>query len=131
MVVGALIGLAWSCSASPASCVLTAVGVLPDREVGAVTARALAALVSKGPVTTPVVVGVTVLVQQLEGNLLQPVVMGRSLDLHPSGDGGRRRNRRLGGGGTEKPTPARRPAAAPEGAVTDRQAMANGTVGRG
>ncbi|HSK36684.1 MAG TPA: AI-2E family transporter [Actinomycetota bacterium] len=88
VVDGALIGLALVLLGVPLAlplAVLTAVGAfLPI--VGAVVAGALAALValvSKGPVTALVVVGVTVLVQQLEGNLLQPVVMGRSLDLHP------------------------------------------------
>jgi predicted PurR-regulated permease PerM len=88
VVDGALIGLALALLGVPLAlplAVLTAVGAFFPI-VGAVTAGALAALValvSKGPVTALVVVGVTVLVQQLEGNLLQPVVMGRSLDLHP------------------------------------------------
>jgi predicted PurR-regulated permease PerM len=88
VVDGALIGLALALLGVPLAlplAVLTAVGAFFPI-VGAVTAGALAALValvSKGPVTALLVVGVTVLVQQLEGNLLQPVVMGRSLDLHP------------------------------------------------
>ena len=88
VVDGTLIGLALVLLGVPLAlplAVLTAVGAFFPI-VGAVTAGALAALValvSKGPVTALVVVGVTVLVQQLEGNLLQPVVMGRSLDLHP------------------------------------------------
>jgi putative heme transporter len=88
VVDGALIGLALVLLGVPLAlplAVLTAVGAFFPI-VGAVTAGALAALValvSKGPVTALVVVGVTVAVQQLEGNLLQPVVMGRSLDLHP------------------------------------------------
>ena len=44
---------------------------------------ALVALVTGGPVVALIVVGIVVLVNQLEGNLLQPVIMGRSLDLHP------------------------------------------------
>ncbi|MCC2334494.1 AI-2E family transporter [Cellulomonas wangsupingiae] len=44
---------------------------------------ALVALVAVGPVQALVVVGIVVLVNQLEGDFLQPVVMGRSLRLHP------------------------------------------------
>lgn len=54
--------------------------------VGATVAgvvAALVALVTGGPVTALIVVGIVILVNQLEGNLLQPVIMGRSLDLHP------------------------------------------------
>ncbi len=43
---------------------------------------ALVALVSNGLVNALFVVGVVVLVNQLEGNLLQPVLMGRSMKLH-------------------------------------------------
>ncbi|WP_437583474.1 AI-2E family transporter [Paramicrobacterium sp. CJ85] len=43
---------------------------------------ALVALVTNGPVAAIIVVGIVVLVNQLEGNFLQPVVMGRSLKLH-------------------------------------------------
>lgn len=54
--------------------------------VGATLAGVLAALVAlvlKDPTTALIVVGIVVLVNQLEGNLLQPVIMGRSLSLHP------------------------------------------------
>lgn len=44
---------------------------------------ALVALVSNGFVNALLVVGVVVLVNQLEGNFLQPVLMGRTLKLHP------------------------------------------------
>ncbi len=44
---------------------------------------ALVALVSNGPIAALLVLGVVVLVNQLEGNFLQPVLMGRSLSLHP------------------------------------------------
>ncbi|XBH21672.1 AI-2E family transporter [Jonesiaceae bacterium BS-20] len=47
------------------------------------TLAALVALVSNGPLEALFVIGVVVLVNQLEGNFLQPVVMGRSLSLHP------------------------------------------------
>lgn len=53
--------------------------------VGAVLAgiiAALVALVANGWVSALLVVGVVVLVNQLEGNLLQPVLMGRSMRLH-------------------------------------------------
>jgi len=53
--------------------------------VGAVTAgilAALVALVANGWVVALIVVGVVVLVNQLEGNFLQPVLMGRTMKLH-------------------------------------------------
>lgn len=54
--------------------------------IGAVFAGAVAvliALVSNGPVTALLVLGVVILVQQIESNVLQPVLMGRALELHP------------------------------------------------
>ncbi|MCP6606383.1 AI-2E family transporter, partial [Klebsiella pneumoniae] len=42
---------------------------------------ALVALVTNGPWTALIVAGVVV-VNQIEGDLLQPVVMGRTLSLH-------------------------------------------------
>lgn len=54
--------------------------------VGAVVAGALAALValvSGGPTDALIVVGLTVVVQQVEGDVLSPIVMGRALRLHP------------------------------------------------
>lgn len=53
--------------------------------VGATLAGALAALVAlvaNGPISALLVIGVVVLVNQLEGNFLQPVLMGRALKLH-------------------------------------------------
>lgn len=53
--------------------------------VGATVAGALAtlvALVANDLVTALIVLGAVILVNQLEGNFLQPVVMGRSLKLH-------------------------------------------------
>jgi predicted PurR-regulated permease PerM len=53
--------------------------------VGATVAgilAALVALVANGPVVALIVVAVVVAVNQLEGDLLQPVVMGKSLQLH-------------------------------------------------
>ncbi|WBU39111.1 AI-2E family transporter [Homoserinibacter sp. YIM 151385] len=54
--------------------------------VGATVAGILAAvvaLVANGWLAAVIVVGVVVLVNQLEGNFLQPVVMGQSLKIHP------------------------------------------------
>jgi predicted PurR-regulated permease PerM len=54
--------------------------------IGATIAGVLAvlvALVSNGPVAALILAAVVIGVQQLEGDLLQPVVMARSLKLHP------------------------------------------------
>jgi putative heme transporter len=54
--------------------------------VGAVVAGALAALVAlvtKGVTTALIVVGITLLVQQLEGHILAPLLLGRAVSLHP------------------------------------------------
>lgn len=54
--------------------------------VGAVVAGALAALVAlvtKGVTAALIVVGITLLVQQLEGHLLAPLLLGRAVALHP------------------------------------------------
>jgi putative heme transporter len=54
--------------------------------VGAFVAGALAALVAlvtKGVTAALIVVGITVLVQQLEGHLLAPLLLGRAVSLHP------------------------------------------------
>lgn len=53
--------------------------------VGATIAGALAvlvALVATDPIVALIVLGAVIVIQQLEGNFLQPVVMGRSLSLH-------------------------------------------------
>lgn len=53
--------------------------------IGAVVTGALAALVAlvtNGWVSALIVVGLVLVVQQLEGNVLQPVLVGRALDLH-------------------------------------------------
>src|SRR5690606_818386 len=53
--------------------------------IGAVTAGvlgALVALVANGPLSAVLVVAVVIVVNQLEGNLLQPVLMGKMLKLH-------------------------------------------------
>jgi predicted PurR-regulated permease PerM len=53
--------------------------------IGAVVAGAFAvliALVSEGVTTALIVLGIVLLVQQLEGNVLQPIIQGRGLNLH-------------------------------------------------
>lgn len=69
---------------APALAVLTFfAGFVPI--VGAITAGTLAvlvALVSNGPTTALAVLAIIVAVQQLESNVLQPVLQGRSLHLH-------------------------------------------------
>jgi len=54
--------------------------------VGAITAGTIAtlvALVSKGVVPAAVLAAVTIAVQQVEGDVLQPIVLGRAVKLHP------------------------------------------------
>lgn len=54
--------------------------------VGAVTAGAVAvvlALVTQGPIAALIMLGGTILVMQLEGNFLQPLIMGSAVDVHP------------------------------------------------
>lgn len=54
--------------------------------VGATVAGILAAVVTvvtTGPIEALIVVAIVIAVNQIEGNLLQPVVMGRTLSLHP------------------------------------------------
>ncbi|WP_117215065.1 AI-2E family transporter [Allorhizocola rhizosphaerae] len=43
----------------------------------------LVALVTNGPVTALVVLGGVIAVQQIEGHLLQPLIMGRAVAIHP------------------------------------------------
>lgn len=47
------------------------------------TAAALVTLVTNGPGAALTVVGIVVLVQNIEGNVLQPLVQGRQVRLHP------------------------------------------------
>lgn len=56
--------------------------------VGAATAglvATLVALVAVGPYTALAMLGVVILVQQLEGHVLQPLVLGRFVSVHPLG----------------------------------------------
>ncbi|WP_085066446.1 AI-2E family transporter [Catenuloplanes japonicus] len=43
----------------------------------------LVALVAQGPLSALIVLGVVIAVQQLEGHVLQPLIMGRAVSLHP------------------------------------------------
>lgn len=43
----------------------------------------LVALVAKGPVTALILLGVVLAVQQLEGHVLQPLLLGRAIKVHP------------------------------------------------
>lgn len=55
--------------------------------VGAFVAGALAvlvALVANGPTTALIVLVIILAVQQLEGNVLQPILQSRSMNLHPA-----------------------------------------------
>jgi len=54
--------------------------------VGAIASgivAAMVALVAKGPVAAGVVIGITVLIHNLEGYLVGPLVLGRAVRLHP------------------------------------------------
>ncbi len=54
--------------------------------VGATLSGAVAvlvALVAKGPVAALIVLAIVIGVQQLEGHVLQPLIMGRAVSLHP------------------------------------------------
>ncbi|MGX5714508.1 AI-2E family transporter [Arthrobacter sp. MAHUQ-56] len=43
----------------------------------------LLALVANGPINALIMLGIVLLVQQLEGHILQPLVMGKAVSLHP------------------------------------------------
>ena len=43
----------------------------------------LLALVANGPVNALIMLGIVLVVQQLEGHILQPLVMGKAVSLHP------------------------------------------------
>lgn len=54
--------------------------------VGALVTGAIAvllALVANGPVNALIMLGIVLLVQQLESHILQPLIMGRAVSLHP------------------------------------------------
>ena len=41
------------------------------------------ALVDSGPVTALIILGAVIVVQQVEGHILQPLIMGRAVAIHP------------------------------------------------
>jgi predicted PurR-regulated permease PerM len=47
------------------------------------TVAILVALVTQGPIRALILLGVVIAVQQLEGHVLQPLIMGRAVSLHP------------------------------------------------
>jgi putative heme transporter len=49
------------------------------------TVAVLVALVDQGPVTALLMLGGVILVQQIEGHILQPFLMGRWVSVHPLG----------------------------------------------
>ena len=49
------------------------------------TVAILVALVDQGPVTALLMLGGVILVQQIEGHILQPFLMGRWVSVHPLG----------------------------------------------
>jgi putative heme transporter len=54
--------------------------------IGAVVAGGIAvfiALVANGPVTALIVIGIIIAIMQLEGHVLQPLLLGRAVKLHP------------------------------------------------
>lgn len=70
--------------ALPLAVVVFVGGFIPI--VGATVAgilAALVALVTTGPVEALIVLAIVIVVNQVEGDLLQPVIMGQALSLHP------------------------------------------------
>jgi putative heme transporter len=49
------------------------------------TVAVLVALVTRGPVFALIILGCVIGVQQLEGHILQPLIMGRAVSIHPLG----------------------------------------------
>ena len=49
------------------------------------TVAVLVALVDQGPITALLMLGGVILVQQIEGHILQPFLMGRWVSVHPLG----------------------------------------------
>jgi putative heme transporter len=85
VLIGAALLLLGVPLAVPLAVITFAAGFIPI--VGAVVAGAravLIALVDPGPVTALVVLGVILLVQQLEGNVLSPWLQSRNVQLYPA-----------------------------------------------
>lgn len=83
VLIGVALALVGVPLALPLAVIVFIGGFVPI--VGATVAgilAALVALVTNGPVIALIVIGVVILVNQVEGDLLQPVVMGRTLNLH-------------------------------------------------
>lgn len=88
LVDAALIGIGLALVGVPLAVPLAVIvfigGFIPV--VGATVAGILAAavtVVTTGPLEALIVIAIVIAVNQIEGNLLQPVVMGRTLSLHP------------------------------------------------
>lgn len=84
VLIGAALALLGVPLAVPLGVVVFLGGFVPI--AGATTAGALAALialVTNGPVTALAVVGIVLAVNQLEGNVLAPVILGNALSMHP------------------------------------------------
>ena len=85
IVIGTTMALVGSPLAVPVAAFTFLAAFVPI--VGAVVAGVvaiLAALVSGGPTAALVVAGVAIVVQQLDGDLLAPLVYGRATKLHPA-----------------------------------------------
>jgi len=71
--------------ALPLAAIILLAGFIPV--IGAVVSGLLAtlvALISHGWVTALITLAIVLVVQQLEGNLLQPALVGRSMHIHPA-----------------------------------------------
>ena len=81
----------------------------------------LVALVDQGWVVALIVLGAVILVQQVEGHVLQPLIMGRAVAIHPlvvivgiaSRRGAGRHHRGAGGGAADRRAEHRRPSPGP------------------
>lgn len=88
LVDGALIGIGLAVIGVPLALpisVITFFGAFFPL-VGAIAAglvAALIALVTEGPTAALLVIGLVVVIQEIEGDVLQPMVMGKALKLHP------------------------------------------------
>lgn len=84
VVIGATVALVGAQLAAPIGLITFLLAFIPF--AGAIIAGAVAVLVAlstAGPGAAVIVLVVTVVVQQLDGDLLAPVIYGRQLELHP------------------------------------------------
>ena len=82
--IGAFLVIAGVPLAIPLTVIVFVTAFIPV--VGATIAgllAALVALVANGPIVALVLVVWIIIVNQVEGNILQPIIMGRTLSLHP------------------------------------------------